>query len=204
MNIVVRRVYDGMTDRHTMSVVADGSNVRYVLPNGQTDAVLSPERPALFVPVFKEVYGREPQSSDDWAECASFNLGLVWVGEPVEYRYEALPMVVREEQDLLDKSEASASEPKIRPDSEVPVVDLYAVAGESGDVIALLLLEGASGKEQWRVEGGWSDTRPDGINDDTLEDLTLIKVSPEYLAAYDGGSRSASDTESYLVTAEEQ
>lgn len=210
MAVVVRRVYSGTTGMHNLSIVADGADVRYVLATGRTDPALTPERTKKFAAVFAEINGRDPETSEDWAECASYNMGLAEVSDPMEQRYMALSKVMEIEQGLLDDEVVKAEAPDTRTirDADVdPSSTALAMVDDSDNVLGVILLEDRSGDlpmEWYRVEGGWTDQPSLGMNSDATEDLVGIEVSPSYGEAFDQGSRTMSDVESYRTTSEEQ
>jgi hypothetical protein len=193
-----------MTQQHFMSVVADGSDVRYVLGSGKTDPALTPERARRFAAQFEEDYGRAPESSEDWADCASRSLGFATAQEPVEHPYEAITKVVENEIAAIDEEAQVFSEPKTMSDSSLdgPV---FAYVSDSGTVVGLQRLQPNkpyADKEWWRTNGVWTEESP--VNGDDAEDLGVIEVSPDYIEAFDSGKRSESDAKANANTSEEQ
>lgn len=199
MAIVVRRVKTWPNNTHMMSIVVDGSKVQYVLATGAKSSILVPSRARKFAPLFEEINGRKPESPEDWAEAASYNLGMhSSVGSPVGQSYGSAKEAIKAEQDLIDQSIEMQSKPRTLSDDQVAMSDqdeLEVMVDPSGAVVALTLDKKFGGKflTLYRVDGQWSDTSPLSLSEDELEDLNLRRTTMEYIAVYDGGSRSVDD-----------
>lgn len=219
MSIAVIRVSGGWPNwAHEISVIADGSEMTYVNKNGimivnkngiMQNEGMSKETLDELISRFTEGAGRPPETSDDWAEIAAYGLGGFYAfGGPIEQPYSSARVAISKEQNLIKKSikdrEESLKRPKFYSDQQLSVSDggsLEVGIHDKTDEVVLLILERPVGDRTyqpfWRVDGQWSDTDPENLSDDELEDLTWHPVSEDYVPVFDGGSRSAEDAEKY-------
>jgi hypothetical protein len=203
MTIIVRRTYN-LNDVHSMSVVVDEDGVEYVLPTGKSDSVLTPERPAMFSGEFVEEFGREPQSPEDWAECAVYNLGWVSISDPVDNSYNTKAAAVKSERLLIDKSREDArieeQKAKVFSDADMSIGPKDSLAAfinpEDGSVVALTLTFAREGGNSdflyYRVDGKWTNDPEVDILDEDMN-YEMDDVTVDYISAYDENRRNRSD-----------
>ena len=211
MSIAVIRVSGGWPNwAHEISVIADGSEVTYVNEDGvMQNEGMSEETLDDFISRFTEGAGRPPETSADWAEIAAYGLGGFYAfGVPSEQTYSSVKVAVNKEKTLIKKSikdrEESLKKPRAYSDQQLSVSDsdtLEVGVHDQTDEVVLLTLGRPVGEATyqpfWRVEGQWSDTDPENLSDDELEDLTWYPVSEDYVPVFDGGSRSVEDVKKY-------
>lgn len=213
MAIAVMRVF-GSKELHLMSVVSDGTETVYVGSSGKdmTKAGFDPDRPKRFAPVFKEEFGKDPESPEDWVEAGSLNLGWLQPQGPVENSYEDMESAISAEQSLIDasvesdmqkyaeeieekkrKKTFSDDQLEMRPEDSICVT----VDPETSQAI-YLTVEGNMRPVLYRENGMWTD-RPDfKIDYEKMEDMNVMNVTADYVPLFDEEKRSLNDFEPYL------